>query len=73
MPEPPAAAKMMSAPASYMPFAVSVPAAGSLKPLQSGGFDRYLTWTLMSGLTALAPAVKPASNFCRSGMRQPPM
>ncbi len=26
----------------------------------------------MSALTDLAPAVKPASNFCSSGIRQPP-
>ncbi len=64
---------MTSAPASYMPFAVSLPLSGEPKPEKSGGWERYLTCVLMSGLTCLAPAAKPASNFFSSGVSTPPM
>ena len=42
-PEPPAAAKMMSVPSSYMPLAMVSPLPGSLKPLKSGGSVMYLS------------------------------
>ena len=55
-PEPPAAAYTTSLPSLYIDVAISLPLAGSLKPVKSGGCVMYCTATSMSGLTALAPA-----------------
>ena len=58
VPEPPAAAKITSAPPSYMPLAASAPAAGSLNPVQPCcGVDRYFETTLVPGLAFSAPAL----------------
>ena len=47
--------------------------AAFLAMAESAGGERYATWTLMSGLTARAPAVKPASDFSCAGIRAVPM
>jgi hypothetical protein len=56
-----------------MPSAAVRPLDGSPKPLKSGGWVRYVDWISMSGFTAVAPALKPASNFAIRGTWTPPM
>src|SRR6185312_8099775 len=72
MPEPPAAAYTMSAPASYMPGATILPFAGSLNPEKSPAGEMYSTSTVIPGLAALAPATYPASKAWISGVSTPP-
>ncbi len=49
-----------------------MPLAGSLKPEKSGGWERYWLLTVTDGLAALAPAMKPASNFLMRSVATPP-
>ncbi|MBS1265880.1 MAG: hypothetical protein MAG471_01742 [Acidimicrobiaceae bacterium] len=72
-PEPPAAWYTMSAPFSYIDWAISRPRSGALKPEKSGGSLMYSDNTLASGLVAATPAMKPASNLPIRSMETPPM
>src|SRR3954462_13451712 len=64
---------MTSTPSPYIAAAIDLPFVGSLNPVKSGGWVMYLTSTVALGLTALAPAVKPASNFLIRSFSTPPM
>ena len=73
-PEPPAAAKMMSMPSSYMPVAMRLALRGVVEAaVKSGGSVMYLAVTVAAGLAALTPASKPAWNVWISGTLTPPM